>query len=208
MKATNTPVKHTSLIRMGGLAAIVGGFAATILGLRYVLQAWGMTLDFTEKTLQKGGYEGPVSTMLLVGALAAIATMHLMQRQRYGRLGALASIAAIGGIAMVLIGFFVSGLVSDMAFTVGISLLTAGVVVGSTGIVVLGTVTIGAGVMPRWCGIALIAGSPPGVGILFMFSIPLAIMVNLPGTIGWALAGIPWIAVGYAAFRAATRQAQ
>jgi hypothetical protein len=197
------------LIRLGGLVAIVGGLAATILGLLYVLQLRGMVLDFTAKALLKGGYEGPVSTMLLVGASSAIAALHFVQRRRYGRLGALASASAIGGIAMVVIGYLVSGLDSDTAFAVGIPLLTVGVVVGSTGIVLLGIATITARVLPRWCGIALIAGSPPGVAILFMFLAPLAMVGNLPpgsGQIGWALAGIPWIVVGYAAFLAATRQ--
>ena len=196
------------LIRIGGLVAIVGGLAATILGLLYVLQLRGMVLDFTAKALLKGGYEGPVSTMLLVGASSAIAALHFVQRRRYGRLGALASASAIGGIAMVVIGFLVSGLDSDTAFAVGITLLITGVVVGSTGIVLLGIVTITARVLPRWCGIALIAGSPPGVAILFMFLAPLAMVGNLPPgreQIGWTLAGIPWIVVGYAAFRAASR---
>jgi hypothetical protein len=107
---------------------------------------------------------------------------------------------------MVVIGFLVSGSASDTAFFLGIGLLTVGVVVGSTGVVLLGIVTIGSGVLPRWCGIALIAGSPPGVAIMFLILTPLGMVGILPGEVGWALAGIPWIVVGYAAFRAATRQ--
>jgi hypothetical protein len=126
-----------------------------------------MALDFTAKALLKGHHEDPVANMLLIGALAAILSVHFIQR-RYGRLGAVASTSAIGGPAMAVIGFLVSGLASDTAFFLGIGLLTVGVVVAFTGIVLLGLVTIGAGVMPRWCGIALIAGSPPGVAILFM----------------------------------------
>ena len=61
---------------------------------------------------------------------------------------------------MVVIGFIVSGLASDSAFFLGIGLLTVGVVVGSAGIVLLGVVTITARVLPRWCGVAIIAGSP------------------------------------------------
>ena len=207
MKATNTPVKHTSPIKVGGLAAIVGGLAAATLGLLYVLQAWGMTLGFIDKAVRKGAYEGPVGTMLLVGALAAIVSLHFIQRWRYGRLGALSSASAIGGIAMVVIGFLVSGSASDTVFYVGIGMLTVGVVAGATGVVLLGIVTIGSGVLPRWCGIALIAGSPPGVAIMFLILTPL-VMGGLPGEIGWALAGIPWMVVGCAAFRAATRQSQ
>jgi hypothetical protein len=196
------------IARLGGLASIVGGLAATTLGVLYVLQAWGMIVGFADKAVRKGAYEGPASTMLLLGALAAIAALHLIQRRRYGRFGALASVSAIGGIAIVVIGFLVSGLGSVTAFTLGISLLIVGVVVGSTGVVLLGIVTIGSGVLPRWCGTALIAGSPPGVAIMVLFLAPLGMARVLPGELGWMLAGIPWIMVGFAAFRAGTRRTQ
>ena len=75
------------LIRLGGMLAIVGGLAATILGLLYVLQAWGMTLEFTAMALLKGHYENPVATILLIGVLAAIAALHFVQRRYYGRWG-------------------------------------------------------------------------------------------------------------------------
>jgi hypothetical protein len=209
----NEKAISSTLIRLGGLLAIVGGLAATTLGLLYVFQAWGMALDFTATPLQKGHYQTPVATILVIGVLAAIAALHIVQRRQYGWWEALISIAASAGVAMVVIGFFVSGLVPDTAFLLGIAgLLTVGVVVASTGIVLLGIVTITARVLPRWCGIALIAGSPPGVAILFMFLAPLAMVVgNLPpgsGQVGWALAGIPWIVVGYAVFRAATHQTE
>jgi hypothetical protein len=195
------------LVRLGGLVAIVGGLAATTLGLLYVLQATGMTLGFIEKAVRKGAYEGPASTMLLVGALAAIAALHLVQRRHYGGLGALASASATGGIAMVVFGYLVSWLDSDTAFAVGIPLLTVGVVMASTGLVLLGIATITARVLSRWCGIALIAGSPPGVAILFLFFTPLVMARALPGEIGWVLAGIPWIVLGFAIFRAGAHQA-
>ena len=188
--------------------AIVGGLAATTLGLLYVLQAWGMTLDFTANALLKGHYQTPVATMLVIGVLAAIVALHIVQRRHYGRWGALASITPVAGMAMVVIGFHVSGLASDTAFSLGIGLLSAGVLVATIGIVVFGIVTLSAGVMPRWCGIALLAGSPLGVITFLIFSSLLVMGRILPGEIGWALAGIPWIVVGYAAFRAATRQAQ
>jgi hypothetical protein len=191
------------LIRLGGLLAIVGGLAATILGLLYVLQAGGMTLEFTAMALLKGHYETPVATMLLIGVLAAIAALHFVQRRYYGRLGALASLAAFAGALMVVVGNPVGELVPTMA-SVAIMLLIVGVLVASLGIVVLGIVTITARVLPRWCGTALIAGSPPGVGTLFLFFTPLVMTGNVPGEIFWALAGIPWIVVGYAAFRAAS----
>jgi hypothetical protein len=172
------------------------------------LQERGMTLDFIDKAVRKGAYEGPASTMLLVGTLAAVAALHLIQRRHYGRLGALASASAIGGVAMVVIGFLVSGSASDTVFYVGIGMVIIGAVIGSPGVVLLGIATITARVLPRWCGIALIAGSPPGVAIMFSVLAPLVTVHILPGEIGWALAGIPWIVVGYAIFRAATQHTQ
>ena len=185
---------------------MVGGLAATSLGSLYVLQERGVTLGFIDKAVRKGAYEGPVGTMLLIGALTAIASLHLIHRRHYGWFGALASASAIGGITMVVIGFLVSGSASDTVFAVGIGLLIVGVVVGSTGVVLLGIATIGSGVLPRWCGIALIAGSPPGVAIMFLILTPLGMAGILPGEVGWALAGIPWVVVGYAIFRASGRR--
>jgi hypothetical protein len=198
-------ISSAILIRLGGLLAIVGGLAATILGLLYVLQAWGMTLDFTAMALQKGHYETPVATILVIGVLAAMVALHIVQRRHYGRWGALAAIAPIAGVAMVVIGFQGSALASDTAFSLGIGLLTVGVLVATIGFVGFGIVTISAGVMPRWCGIAIIAGSPLGVMTLLIFSTLLVMARILPGEIGWALAGIPRIVVGYGAFRAARR---
>ena len=165
-------ISSAILIRLGGLLAIAGGLAATILGLLYVLHAWGMTLEFTAMALLKGHYENPVATMLLIGVLAAIATLHFVQRRNYGRWGALTSVAALAGAFMVAVGNPVGELVPTMA-SVAIMLLIVGVLVASLGIVVLGIVTITARVLSWWCGTALIAGSPPGVGTLFLFSLHL-----------------------------------
>jgi hypothetical protein len=208
MSFRNPSFTRIGLLRLGGLVAMVGGLAATTLGLLYVLQERGVMLGFIDKTVRKGAYEGPVGNMLLVGALAAIVSLHFIQRRRYGKLGALASASSVGGIAMVVIGFLVSGSPSDTVFYVGIGMLIVGVVVGSTGVVLLGIATITARVLPRWCGIALIAGSPPGVAIMFSVLASLVAARILPGEIGWALAGIPWIAVGLAAFLAAGRRTE
>jgi hypothetical protein len=189
------------LVRVGGLAAMVGGLSATALGLLHVLQARGLSFDSTERALHKGHYENPVATMLLIGVLAAIASLHLMQRGHYGRSGGFTSVAAFAGVAMVVAGGF-AGELAPTVPSVAIGLLVGGALAASVGIVGLAVVTIIAEVLPRWCGIALIAGSPPGVGTLFMFSTLLVMARILPGEIGWALAGIPWVLVGYAIFRA------
>jgi hypothetical protein len=116
-------------------------------------------------------------------------------------LGLFTSVAAFAGVAMVVVGGF-AGELAPTTTSVAIALLVGGASAASVGIAGLGVVTISAGVLPQWCGIALIAGSPLGVGTLFMFSTPLVTARILPGEIGWALAGIPWALVGYAIFRA------
>jgi hypothetical protein len=194
-------VQRTGVIRLGGLAAMAGGLAATTLGSLHVLQASSVSFNFTEEALQKGHYENPVATMLLVGVLAAIATLHVIQKGHYGKLGLFTSVAAFAGVAMVVVGGF-AGELAPTTTSVAIALLVGGASAASVGIAGLGVVTISAGVLPQWCGIALIAGSPLGVGTLFMFSTPLVTARILPGEIGWALAGIPWALVGYAIFRA------
>jgi hypothetical protein len=80
-------MSSSTLIRLGGLLAIVGGLAATILGLLYVLQAWGITVDFTAMALSKGHYENPLANMLLNVVFAAIAALRIVQRRHYGRWG-------------------------------------------------------------------------------------------------------------------------
>jgi hypothetical protein len=87
-----------------------------------------------------------------------------------------------------------------------IPLLIVGVLAASVGIVGLGIATISAQVLPRWAGAALIAGSPPAVGLEFMFLAVLGAAAILSGEIVWVLAGVPWVLVGVALLRAGSRQ--
>lgn len=200
-------MKLTGLIRLGGLVAMVGGVASATLGLLYALQARGVTLGSIDRAVQKGNYENPVLTMLLVGVLTAIAALHTIQRRHYGRQGALASLAAFVGIAMTVGGNLMGELVPAMA-QVAIILLIVGVGAASVGVVGLGIVTLGAQVLPRWCGVAVIAGSPPSVGLEFVLLGSLGAAAILPGTIAWTLVRLPWVLVGFAVYRAGAHQAQ
>jgi len=174
---------------------MVGGIAATTLGFLYALQARGVTLGSIDGPVQKGNYENPALTMLLVGVLAAIVALHAIQRQHYGSPGALASVVAFVGVAMTVGANLLGELVPAMA-PVAIILLIVGVVAAFVGVVGLGIVTMNARVLPRWCGAALVI-----VGILGLLAI-------VSGGIGWALLGMPWVLVGYAVFRAGVRQAE
>ena len=78
-------MKRIGLIRMGGLAAMVGGVVYTVLGLLV-------------------GFRAPLFHVLLgIGALAAIAALHALQRRHYGLSGAVASVTTFVGVAMMVV---------------------------------------------------------------------------------------------------------
>jgi hypothetical protein len=157
-------MSSSNLIRLGGLAAIAGG-------LLYTLQTFS------------GEFWGGFIVALGLGALAAIAALHVLQRERYGLPGALSSLAVFVGVALFLVGSWI-GQFYPMAYT-----NFAGALVVTGGLLGLGVVTMTARVLPWWCGVALIAGSPPF------------------GLLGPVVA-VAWVVVGYAVFRAAGRQTE
>jgi hypothetical protein len=154
-----------------------------------------VTLGSIDRAVQKGNYENPVLTVLLVGVLIAIAALHATQRRHYGSPGALVSLVAFVGVAMTVGANLLGELLPAMA-PVAIIWLVVGVLAASIGVVGLGIVTMNARVLPRWCGAALVI-----VGVLGLPAI-------VSGGVGWALLGVPWVLVGYAIFRAGTRQTE
>ncbi len=155
---------------------MVGGVAYTALGL---------LVPFLEPMF---------FVLLALGAMAAIAALHALQRERYGLRGTLASLTVFIGVVLVL------GI--NLGFTEGLpwplpeGIFVVGVVVAPLGMVALGISTIAARVLPWWCGAALIVGGFGFVGVW------------LVGFFMGPLVGVAWAVVGYALFRAATRQTQ
>ncbi len=125
--------------------------------------------------------------LFLLGAMAAVAALHVLQRESYGLRGASASLAAFVGLALMLSRSFV-GPVREV--------FLLGLLVAAVGIVILGMATLEAGVLPWWCGAALIAGSPLVGFLLYLFS-----------ELAWLL-GVAWALVGFAIFRAGTRHTE
>jgi drug/metabolite transporter (DMT)-like permease len=171
-------MKRTSLIRLGGLAAMVGGVAYTALGL---------LVPFLE----------PIFFVLLaIAAMVAIAALHALQRERYGLPGTVASLTVFIGVVLIL--------GSNLGFTEGLPwplperIFLVGVVVAALGMVALGIATIAARVLPWWCGVALMVGGIGFVGPMLALS--------WTGFFMGLLAGAAWALVGYAIFRAGTRQ--
>jgi hypothetical protein len=189
------------LIRVGGLAAIVGGIVYAAVGLIE-------ERPIAEYLYYIGniGY-GFIAVLLPLGQMAAIAALHSLQRETYGWAGAVVSLTAFIGLALAT-GALTVGVIStspdlDLLFNV----LLTGLLIATVGIALLGGLTTATGMLPWWCGVALVAGSPVG---LFLMMIPSAVLEGtFPlGGAFQALGGVPWVLVGYALFRAAGRQPQ
>ena len=169
------------LVRLGGLAVMVCGVGVVVLWL----VAGG---DWLASPLAS-----PAIHLLMVGALAAIVALHVLQNQRYGLPGIVASLAAFVGLTMYLLGAGIAYARDDffLAFGDTMFLVVLGLLLATLGLIALAIVTINGRVLPWWCGVALMAGNPL-VGIF------LAIWFGV-------LLGVPWVVVGYAIFRAAKR---
>src|SRR5215212_7210408 len=165
------------LVRLGGLAAMVCGVGVVVLWLA----AGG---DFLASPLAS-----PAIHLLMVGALAAIVALHVLQNQRIGLPGMVASLAAFVGLAMYLLGAGIAYARDDffLAFPETIFLVVLGLALATLGLIALAIVTINGGVLPWWCGVALMALNPL-VGIF------LAIWFGV-------LFVVSWVVVVYAFFR-------
>ena len=194
-------MSYANLVRLGGLAAMVGGVVYGGVGL--VEERLAEYLYYVDSI----GY-GFIAILLPVGAMAAIVSLHALQRERYGRVGAAASLTAFVGLALAT-GVLTVGVVSsppnvDLLFM----WLVIGLLIATVGIVLLGIMTTATEVLPWWCGVALfIGGSPLSV---FATMIPSAAAEEaFPlGTVVQALGGVPWVVVGFAVFRAARRRTE
>lgn len=167
-------MERNSLIRLGGLSAMVGGVAYTALGL---------LVPFLEPMF---------FVLLALGAMVAIAALHVLQRERYGLPGALASLTVFIGVVLILS--------SNLGFTEGLPwplperIFMVGAVVAALGMVALGIATLAARVLPWWCGVALMVGGVGFLGPVFALSL-VGFSIGL-------LAGVAWALVGFALLRA------
>ena len=126
----------------------------------------------------------PMFFLLLVSVSVAIVTIvALLRGTRHGGSGVVACGVSLVGVALVLVGLLMGFL--------GIFVIPVGVLVATGGLVVLAILTTRTNTLPWWSGVALVAG-----GLSF-------ILVFYP--LEDSLMGVPWLVVGYAIFRAATR---
>jgi len=188
------------LIRLGGLAAVLGGVVyvgLVLLGGPYWLEG----LYYID-TIRYGF----VAILQPLGAMAAIVALHALQRQRYGMLGAYFSIVASVGLALAVGALTVGVVALSYPSESLVLLIVIGLFVASGGMLLLGGLTIAERVLPWWCGVALLVGSPFGMFLMLLISMWFQ---GLPGQAPWftgalaALGGVIWVLLGYAIFRAA-----
>jgi hypothetical protein len=142
------------LIRLGGLAAVVGGalyFSGLILYLptKYPIDLHGIANIF-------GGLWLVLFVVLLVGAMAAtlaIAALYSRRRDFYGAFGMVVALVAFVGVALIFAGEIrLSGRVEIYG-----AVELCGLLLGSLGVLALGlVVTIAVRELPWWSGVALV----------------------------------------------------
>jgi hypothetical protein len=174
-----------------------------------------------------------VTVLPLVGMTAGVAVLHFVQRgtERYGLGGTVSSAASLIGVALIVGGALIGR--ASQNWLLGTNLMGVGLWTATLGLAALAIVTLQAGVVPWWGGVALIVGNPLGgpVGspggvipsLLFSFlpeshnahdpASKLARIFDLTGSaeqwldVGWGLVwGVgPWVVVGFAVLLAARR---
>ena len=123
-----------------------------------------------------------------LGMLGGLVGLHARQMDSYGRLGRAGFLLAFAGALLAFVGQATSGifpqngtlgwLFSDPGFG-----FQAGILLTSLGLLLMGIATLRAGVLPRWCGFGLIN---------------LVIFLALGVYGGFVVAGLIWLALGYA----------
>ena len=180
-----------NLIRWGGIAAVVAGLIFIAVALFNPQGLAGIS-----------SLPGPLATgmfvVALLGQLAAIASLHVLQRDRYGRLGTVGSLVFFVGIACWILLVVLSTLLDDIPVALGAVLAVVGLLAPFIGIELLGVATFRASVLPRWFGVLLIVGLPVSVLLWVVL-----------GVLAWFIAyGVFWGLVGYALLSSGGTQVQ
>lgn len=182
---------RTSLILLGGLLATVGGVAFIAANA----SVWGLVILFDRDFGES--YLTPLIALVLLVAIVAVASIVALYVRGMGpevRSVLVTALVSFIGLGMLFYYSIAGSLglplpVPDGLILWGALLTTIGLV--AMGIVVM--ISVGR-VLPWWCGVALIAGSP-----LFAFLGPI---------LGLFAIGIAWALVGFAIFRAGAHQAE
>jgi hypothetical protein len=181
--STNTVgTVYANLISLGGFASVVGGVAwAAAWAAQWYLEI-------------NPGVKGWAFFLLLLGAMATLAALHVLQRERYGVPGTLVALMAFVGLGLMFVYELVA-LLTGQYLPGFVWVYDVGVWAATVGSWFLGAATIATRVLPWWCGAALMAGGPVLIAVGPILAVYLAPWV-----------GIAWALVGYAVFRAGGRR--
>jgi hypothetical protein len=175
--------------RVGGLGGVAAGTAYAATGIA----------DLLAPTARWPGWPGPVLlasfsdylvqfslVAALLGTLVAIAGLYAARRRNYGWAWAVGSSAAFLGHALLLYDASETA-ARGAAPASGSSLVNWGLLAALVGLVLLGTATLDARALPRWCGLLLLFGFPAW-----------ALPEDSSWWGGWLLLGSVWASVGFA----------
>jgi hypothetical protein len=153
---------------------------------------------------------------LPLGAMAAIVALYALHRERYGRTGTVLCLTAFLGLALATValtlGVIATYPISAFPDAAGIFswLLLLGLLLATVGIGLLGGLSAARQIVPAWCALALMVGSP--LGVVFLTMIPTETLFWLGesplGRALQALGGVFWVVVGYYIFRAAGQRTE
>ena len=188
-------MSYSKLIRLGGLAAIVGGVLYAGVGL-----SEGRMAEYLYYMGNIGF--GLVAVSLPLGAVAAIVALCALHRQHYGKAGAVLGLMAVLGLALATGALTLGALSARPDLDALVMGVLIGLLVSTVGIVLLGALSVAWQILPQWCAIALMVGSPFGV---FLTMIPSEVLAggSLNGRGFQAVGGLLWVVGGYYIFRAA-----
>lgn len=204
-------MSYSKLIRLGGVAAMVGGVLYAGVGL--LEKRLAEDLVFTGNI----GYRIIVVSLPL-GTMAAIVALYALHRERYGRAGTVLCLTAVLGLALatgalilrVLAAYPIYAFPGDPAYLAWIFSwpIVLGLLVATAGMVPLGILSVAWRILPPWCAIALMVGSP--LGVFYLTMIPTAALLGGSplGRALQALGGVPCAVVGYYIFRAARQRTE
>ena len=204
-------MSYSNLIRLGALAAMVGG---VLFLARPFIDLAGFLFVYSSAVGSALLVVAVVAALLLVPV--GMVGFHVLQRQSYGRKGRAGFWLAVVGPLVMLVGgvvFFTLGESGDFLQAtpplVWVAFGVLGLVGGFASMVVgfwlYGVATLHARVLPRWCGVAFIGALPVALASGILFPLWLSEKIRLvyfpPWDLMFMVFGLVWLALGYALWR-------